>query len=83
VGKQGRRRDYESCYLRHTYREGGKVKHQTLANLSNLSKLPESVIEAIEAALKGTPLVSADATVSLGRSLPHGHVAAVAVRSTS
>jgi hypothetical protein len=75
VDKQGRRRDYESCYLRHTYREGGKVKHQSLANLS---KLPEPVIEAIEAALKGTPLVSADAAVSLGRSLPHGHVAAVA-----
>jgi isopenicillin N synthase-like dioxygenase len=34
--RQGRRRDYESAYLRRTYRDGSKVKHETLANLSGL-----------------------------------------------
>ena len=36
VDKQGRRRDYESRYLRRTYRDGGTVRHETLANLSGL-----------------------------------------------
>jgi hypothetical protein len=75
VDKQGRRRDYESRYLRRTYRDGGKVRHETLASLSGL---PDPVTDAIEAALKGTPLVPADQAVRITGSLPHGHVAAVA-----
>src|SRR5256885_1154257 len=74
LDKQGRRRDYESRYLRRTYRDGGKVKHETLANLSGL---PEQAVDAIEAALKGTPLVPAGQAVTTTSSLPHGHVAAV------
>src|SRR5712671_2416839 len=74
VDRQGRRRDYESRYLRRTYRDGGKVKHETLANLSGL---PEQAVDAIEAALKGTPLVPAGQAVTIAGSLPHGHVAAV------
>jgi hypothetical protein len=74
VDRQGRRRDYESRYLRRTYRDGGKVKHETLANLSGL---PEQAVDAIEAALKGTPLVPAGQAVAITASLPHGHVAAV------
>src|SRR5438477_3032845 len=74
VDKQGRRRDYESRYLRRTYRDGGKVRHETLANLSGL---PEQAVDAIEAALKGTPLVPAGQAVTITGSLPHGHVAAV------
>src|SRR6266700_2440951 len=74
VDRQGRRRDYESRYLRRTYRDGGKVKHETLANLSGL---PEQAVDAIEAALKGTPLVPAGQAVTITASLPHGHVAAV------
>jgi hypothetical protein len=74
VDKQGRRRDYESRYLRRTYRDGGTVKHETLANLSGLS---EQAVDAIEAALKGTPLVPAGQAVTIAASLPHGHVAAV------
>src|SRR5215472_3349761 len=74
VDKQGRRRDYESRYLRRTYRDGGTVKHETLANLS---ALPDQAVEAIEAALKGTPLVPAAKAVTITSSLPHGHVAAV------
>src|SRR5436190_6642590 len=74
VDRQGRRRDYESRYLRRTYRDGGKVRHETLANLSGL---PEQTVDAIEAALKGTPLVPAGQAVAITASLPHGHVAAV------
>jgi len=72
--KQGQRREYESRYLRRTYREGGKVRHETLGNLSGL---PETMIDSIEAVLKGTALVPADRAVTILRSLPHGHVAAV------
>jgi hypothetical protein len=74
--KHGRRREYESRYLRRTYRDGGTVRHETLANLSGL---PERVVDSIEAALKGTALVPAGQaqTVTITRSLPHGHVAAV------
>ena len=72
--KEGQRREYESRYLRRTYRDGGKVRHETLANLSGL---PEAVTASIEAALKGTALVPAARAVTILRSLPHGHVAAV------
>ncbi len=74
TGKDGERRDYESAYLRRTYRKDGKVRHETLANLSGLA---DGVVNAIEAALKGTPLVPAGAAVSISSSVPHGHVAAV------
>jgi hypothetical protein len=74
VDKQGRRRDYSSAYLRRTYREGGKVKNETVANLS---ALPAHVIDLIDAGLKGTPLVPAGQAVTITRSVPHGHVAAV------
>jgi hypothetical protein len=74
VDKQGRRRDYESRYLRRTYRDGATVRHETLANLSGL---PDEVTDAIEAALKGTRLVAAGEAVTITASVPHGHVAAV------
>jgi hypothetical protein len=72
--KQGRRREYESRYLRRTYRDGAKVRHETLANLSGL---PGQAVDAIEAALKGTALVPAGEAVTIAASVPHGHVAAV------
>jgi hypothetical protein len=72
--KSGQRRGYESRYLRRTYRDGGKVRHETLANLSGL---PDQVVDAIEAALKGTALVPAAGAVTITSSVPHGHVAAV------
>ena len=74
TGKDGRRREYESAYLRRTYRDGGTVRHETLANLSGL---PEQTVGLIEAALKGMPLVPAGQAMTITRSLPHGHVAAV------
>jgi hypothetical protein len=73
--RQGRERVYESRLLRRTYREGGTVRNETLANLS---KLPDRIVDAVEAALKGEALVPAgQAAVSIARALPHGHVAAV------
>src|SRR5580700_11010009 len=74
VDKQGHRKDYSSAYLRRTYRAGGKVKNETVANLS---ALPDHVIDLIDAGLKGQQLVPAAAAVTITRSLPHGHVAAV------
>ena len=74
VDKQGRRKDYSSAYLRRTYRDGGKVKNETVANLS---ALPDHVIDLIDAGLKGQQLVPASDAVTITRSVPHGHVAAV------
>src|ERR1700722_3574591 len=73
--KEGRRKDYSSAYLRRTYRDGGKVKNESVANLS---ALPDHVIDLIDAGLKGQQLVPAAGAVTITRSLPHGHVAAVA-----
>src|SRR5213592_1337775 len=74
VDKEGRRRDYSSAYLRRTYRSEGKVKNETVANLSSL---PDHVVDLIDAGLKGQQLVPAGEAVTITRSLPHGHVAAV------
>jgi hypothetical protein len=74
VDKQGRRKDYSSAYLRRAYRDGGKVKNETVANLS---ALPDHVIDLIDAGLKGRQMVPAAGAVTITRSLPHGHVAAV------
>jgi len=74
VDKQGRRKDYSSAYLRRTYRDGGTVKNETVANLS---ALPDHVIDLIDAGLKGQQLVPAAEAVTITRSVPHGHVAAV------
>jgi len=73
--RQGRERVYESRLLRRTWRDGGTVRNETLANLS---KMPDHVVDAVEAVLKGQALVPAGgAAASVARSLPHGHVAAV------
>ena len=74
MDKQGRRKDYTSAYLRRTYRDSGKVKNETVANLS---ALPDHVIDLIDAGLKGQQLVPAAEAVTITRSVPHGHVAAV------
>ena len=67
-------RVYETHLLRRSYREGGKVRNETLANLSHL---PGEVLEVIRRALKGEELVAAGESFEVARSLPHGHVAAV------
>jgi hypothetical protein len=74
VDKHGRRRDYESVYLRRTFRDGTKVRNETVANLS---MLPAASITALDATLKGQALIPAGSEFTKTRSLPHGHVAAV------
>ena len=74
VDKSGQPREYVSHLLRRTYRDGGKVKHETLANLS---PLPAPAIEAVRAALAGKTLVVAGEGLEVIRARPHGHVAAV------
>jgi transposase len=65
---------YTSYYLRRTFRQDGKVKHETLGNLSDL---PLHVIDLIRRSLQGETFVPAADTFRITRSLPHGHVAAV------
>jgi hypothetical protein len=62
--------------LRESYREAGKVKNRTLANLSSW---PEAKVDALARVLKGAPPPAAglDGAFEITRSLPHGHVAAV------
>ncbi len=62
--------------LRESYREAGKVKNRTLANLSSW---PEAKVDALSRVLKGQPPPAAglDGAFEITRSLPHGHVAAV------
>src|SRR5512135_3130813 len=65
---------YTSYYLRRTFRQDGKVKHETLGNLSDL---PPHVIDLISRSLKGETFVPATDALRITRSLPHGHVEAV------
>jgi len=74
TAKSGEQRVYESVLVRRTYRDGAKVRHETLANLS---ALPAEAVSAIEATLKGERLVPAGQAVTMTASAPHGHVAAV------
>jgi hypothetical protein len=74
IAKSGEQRVYESVLVRRTYRDGGRVRHETLANLS---ALPAGAVAAIEATLKGERLVPAGQAVTITASVPHGHVAAV------
>ena len=65
---------YETHLLRRSYRQDGKVKNETLANLSHL---PPETVEAVRASLAGKTLVEAGSGWEVERSLAHGHVAAV------
>ena len=71
---------YETTLLRRSYREDGKVKNETIANLSTL---PAATIELIRASLAGKAHVVAGEGFDIERSLPHGHVAAVWSRAKS
>src|SRR6202162_2945261 len=67
-------REYNSTLLRRSYREGGKVRKQTLANLSHLDA---ELIELIRGYLRGERFVEVHAAFQTERSLPAGHVEAV------
>lgn len=66
-------REYTSTLLRRSYREGSKVRKETLANLSHL---PPEAIELIRGALRGERYVPAGEAFQIERSLPAGHVMA-------
>jgi hypothetical protein len=65
-------REYVSHLVRRSVREGKRVRHVTVANVS---KLPAVAIEALRRALAGETLVSPGEAFRVERSLPHGHVA--------
>ncbi len=70
--------EYVSHLLRRSYRQDGKVRHETLGNIS---ALPAEAIEVLRAALAGKTLVVAGEGFEIVRSIPHGHVAAVAAQA--
>jgi hypothetical protein len=78
VLKDGTERVYQRHLLRRSYRDGGKVRKETLANLSHL---PGEAIEALRLVLAGRAVIDAEAGLEVARSLPHGHVAAVAAQA--
>jgi hypothetical protein len=67
-------REYETTLVRRSYRDGDRVRKQTLANLSHL---PPEAIDAVRRVLRGETLVAAGEALRVERSLGHGHVAAV------
>ena len=66
-------REYTSTLLRRSYREDGKVRKETLANLSHL---PPEAIELVRGVLRGERYLSAGEAFQIERSLPAGHVMA-------
>ena len=77
--RNGQTRTYRTHLLRRSYRDGGKVKKETLANLS---ALPDTAIAALKASLSGSVLVDTGDMFEIERSLPHGHVAAAHVMAS-
>lgn len=71
--RQGKGREYVSHLLRRSYREGGKVKNETVGNISHL---PEELVELVRAGLRGEPVGVLSEAFAIERSLPAGHVEA-------
>jgi hypothetical protein len=67
-------REYVSHLVRRSVREGKRVRHETIANIS---RLPADAIEALTLALRGVRLMAVGEAFRIKRSLPHGHVEAV------
>jgi len=67
---------YRTHLLRRSYREDGKVKNETLGNLSHL---PDSVIDLIRRSLQGETFVPAGEAFEICSSRAHGHVQAVSL----
>jgi transposase len=66
--------EYTTTLLRRSYRENGKVRNETVGNLSHLE---DWMIDGLRAMLAGRRLVDLDDDFEIMRSMPHGHVAAV------
>lgn len=74
ITRRYRDREYDSYLVRRSIREGRRVRHETIANVS---RLPPEAIEALTLALKGVPLVAAGEAFEIVRARKHGHVEAV------
>ena len=71
--RQGKGREYVTHLLRRSYREGGKVKNETVGNISHL---PEELVALVRAGLRGDPVGVLSEAFEIERSLPAGHVLA-------
>jgi len=60
--------------LREAWREAGRVRKRTVANLTDW---PPARVEALRRVLRDEPLVRADELFTIETSLPHGHVEAI------
>lgn len=74
IKKKYKDRVYHTHLLRRSYREEGKVKQETLANLT---ELPAPLIEIIRQSLQGRVFIPAEEAIEINRSRAHGHVAAI------
>jgi transposase len=66
-------RVYSSHLVRRSIREGKRVRHETIANVS---KLPPEAIEALRRALRGEAVLAAGERLAIENPLPQGHVEA-------
>ena len=73
-GREGR--EYVTHLLRRSYREDGKVKNETVGNISHL---PEELVDLVRAGLRGEPVGVLSDSFSIERSMPAGHVQAALV----
>jgi hypothetical protein len=71
--RQGKGREYVTHLLRRSYREAGKVRNETVGNISHL---PEELVELVRAGLRGEPVGVVSDAFEIERSLPAGHVTA-------
>ena len=69
--RQGKGREYVTHLLRRSYREGGKVRNETVGNISHL---PGELVELVRAGLRGEPVGVLSDAFAIERSLPAGHV---------
>ena len=74
IERQHNGRTYVSYLLRRSYRQGGRVRHQTLANLSHL---PAPILDLIRRSLQGETFLACQDHFRILHSKPHGHVEAV------
>ena len=74
ITRRYRDREYDSYLVRRSIRDGRRVRHETIANVS---RLPRDAIEALTLALKGVALAPAGEAFEIVRARKHGHVEAV------
>jgi hypothetical protein len=74
IRRRHRENEYVSHLVRRSIREGKRVRHETIANVS---RLPAEAIEALTLALRGVRLLPVGEAFQIKRSLPHGHVEAL------